>query len=187
MSEDRQAVDTAELAVFGGGCFWCTEAVFRQIRGVLSVEPGYCGGAGGAPSYEQVCAGGTGHIEVVSVRFDPALVSYDDLLVVFFATHDPTSMDRQGNDVGSQYRSVIFWQTPQQQAQAQACIKWLNHQLPAERQIVTQLLPAARVWTAEDYHRDYYAQHPQQGYCQFVIAPKLDKLRQRFAHMLAGG
>ena len=182
---ESQQDSAIETAVFGGGCFWCTEAVFQQIRGVSSVEPGYCGGNSDAPTYEQVCAGDSGHIEVVSIRFDPALVSYDDLLVVFFATHDPTSMDRQGNDVGSQYRSVIFWQTPQQEAQAQACIKWLNDQLPKDSPVVTQLLPATHVWPAERYHQNYYASHPQQGYCQFVIAPKLDKLRQKFAHMLA--
>jgi len=185
MNENTQASLEGELAVFGGGCFWCTEASFRQLRGVLSVEPGYCGGAVEAPTYEQVCTGTTGHIEVISVRFDPNQVSYDDLLLVFFASHDPTSVDRQGEDVGVQYRSAIFWQSQQQKEKAEACIEWLNGQLPAEQPVVTQLSPAEKVWPAEAYHNDYYARNTQKGYCQFVIAPKLAKVRQRFAHLLA--
>ena len=184
MSEMVNTKEDSQLAVFGGGCFWCTEAVFQQVRGVISVEPGYSGGQSHSPSYEEICSGDSGHIEVVSVRFDPSLVSYDDLLQVFFGTHDPTSVDRQGNDVGSQYRSVIFWQTEQQREQAQARIAWLDELLSDEQPVVTQLLPAEKVWPAEGYHHDYYAQHSQQGYCQFVIAPKLQKLRQHFVHLL---
>ncbi|GAA4334109.1 peptide-methionine (S)-S-oxide reductase MsrA [Pigmentiphaga soli] len=171
-----------EQAVFGGGCFWCVEAVFQQLEGVLTVEPGYAGGQVDNPSYEQVCSGDTGHIEVARITFDPGAIGYRDLLEIFFATHDPTTMDRQGNDVGPQYRSAIFWQTPQQRDAAQEVMADLQARGVFGAPIVTQLLPPAHFWPAEDYHRDYYLRHPQQGYCAYVITPKVAKLRKAFAH-----
>lgn len=179
-------MDTAtntEIAVLGGGCFWCTESVFLALHGVLEVIPGYCGGHVSNPSYEQVCEKNTGHIEVVQVRFDPALISFESLLQVFFATHDPTTPDRQGNDVGPQYASAIFYQSPQQKEIAQQVM--LQAESLLGQPVVTKLLDAAHFWPAEDYHRDYYSKHPNQGYCQIVIAPKLAKFRQHFAQLLA--
>lgn len=179
MSESGSA-----LAVFGGGCFWCVEAVYQQLNGVLYVEPGYAGGEIEHPDYEQVCAGRSGHIEVASIHYDPNQISYEQLLDVFFATHNPTTLDRQGADVGSQYRSVIFCQDATQEAQARHKIDWLQSEGVFADPIVTELRLASKVWPAETYHRDYYARHPQQGYCQLVIAPKLGKLRAGFAGLL---
>jgi peptide-methionine (S)-S-oxide reductase len=174
--------DPSEIAVLGGGCFWCVEAVLENLQGVISVLPGYCGGHVEHPTYEQVCGKKTGHIEVVQVEFDPAALPYADLLRVFFATHDPTTPGRQGNDVGPQYESAIFWQTEAQRATAQAVIAETggHHRAP----IVTKLLPPAVFWPAEGYHRRYYAMNPAQGYCSFVIAPKVAKLRRQFADRL---
>ncbi len=169
-----------EVAVLGGGCFWCVEAVFKDLRGVESVLPGYAGGHVDHPSYQQVCNQDTGHIEVARVEFDPAQLSYADLLRVFFATHDPTTPGRQGNDVGPQYESAVFWQNEAQREQAQAVIAEVDAAHVYDAPIVTKVLAPAKFWPAEDYHRDYFALHPEQGYCQFVIAPKVAKFRKQF-------
>lgn len=174
-----------EIAVLGGGCFWCVEAVLVDLRGVVSVQPGYSGGHVDHPTYEQVCGKDTGHIEVARVEFDPAVLSYGDLLRVFFATHDPTTPGRQGNDVGPQYESTIFWQDDTQRRQAEAIIAEVDAQHRYDAPIVTRLRGPAVFWPAEDYHRDYYAQHAEQGYCQFVIAPKVAKFRKQFRDRLA--
>lgn len=172
------------IATLGGGCFWCLEAVFAALRGVIRVEPGYAGGATPNPTYHQVCGGETGHAEVVQVHFDPAQISYEDILDVFFAIHDPTTLNRQGNDIGTQYRSVIFYHTPQQQATAQTCIAVLEKSGAWTARIVTQLLPYGGFFRAEDYHLDYYARNHTQPYCQAVISPKLAKLRKAYAQRL---
>lgn len=183
MEKDKPSVH--ETAVLGGGCFWCTEAVFQRLRGVVSVRPGYAGGPGANPSYEQVCTGRSGHVEVVEVTFDPALISFAKLLEVFFTTHDPTTPDRQGNDVGPQYQSAIFCQSEAQRETARGVIEALERGGVFDAPIVTRLYDAARFWPAEGYHHDYFNQHPSQGYCQFIIAPKVAKLRQAFAPLLA--
>lgn len=172
-----------ETMVVGGGCFWCIEPVFASLKGVTEVIPGYCGGHVDNPSYEQVCDKNTGHIEVIQVTYDPALISFESLLQVFFATHDPTTLDRQGNDIGPQYASAIFYQSEQQKAVAERLIEQVQALLA--RPVVTQLRAAEHFWTAESYHHDYYARHPGQGYCQVVIAPKMAKFRQHFAELLA--
>ena len=166
-----------ESAILGGGCFWCLEAVFVQLRGVHGVESGYTGGHVEDPSYQQVCAGTTGHAEVVRVDFDPDIISFRDLLDVFFTIHDPTTLNRQGADVGTQYRSAIYYLSPEQQAVAQKTIAELEDQGVWDG-IVTEVAPAGRFWPAEAYHRDYYSRNPEQGYCRAVIAPKVAKLRQ---------
>lgn len=172
------------LAVLGGGCFWCVEAVYQQLEGVIDVEPGYAGGKTEEPDYEQVCSGRSGHVEVVSIHYDPSRISYERLLDVFFATHNPTTPDRQGADTGPQYRSVIFWQDARQHEQARHKIAWLQSEGVFADPVVTELRPPCRVWPAEAGHHDYYARHPQQGYCQLVIAPKLGKLRAGFPELL---
>ena len=172
----------AEVAILGGGCFWCTEAVYLEVNGVTKIESGYTGGAQPNPTYEQVCTGETGHAEVVRLEFDPAQISYRDLLVIFFTIHDPTTLNRQGNDVGTQYRSVIFHETPEQEATARQVIAEMAHVWDAP--IVTELAPAAPFYKAEDYHQNYFAQHPLQGYCAFVVAPKVAKFRKTFAEKL---
>lgn len=171
-----------ETAILGGGCFWCTEAVYLEVKGVSSVESGYMGGQAAHPSYEQVCSGDTGHAEVVKLTYEPAVISYRDLLEIFFTIHDPTTLNRQGNDVGTQYRSVIFHQSPQQEATARQVIAEMAHVWDAP--IVTELAPAQTFYKAEDYHQDYFRQHPLQGYCAFVVAPKVDKFRKTFANRL---
>lgn len=175
------------VAVFGGGCFWCTEAVFAALDGVQLVEPGYCGGHVDQPTYEQVCDKDTGHIEVIRVTYDPAVVSYQALLEVFFATHDPTTPGRQGNDVGPQYQSAIFFQDHEQQGQAQEMIDALNANGIFGAPICTKLVPAATFWVAEDYHHNFFERNPGQGYCQFVVAPKVRKFRDQFAGRLKPG
>lgn len=172
-----------ETAVLGGGCFWCTEGVLQPLKGVVDVTPGYSGGHVDNPSYEQVCGQKTGHIEVVRVRFDPSVIEFATLLKVFFATHDPTTVDRQGADIGPQYASVIFYQSEDQKEVAHEVIAQVQTAL--ESTVVTKVLPAARFWPAEAVHHDYYARNPQQGYCQFVIAPKMSKLRKEFSALLA--
>ena len=171
-----------EIATLGGGCFWCTEAVFQQIRGVQKVESGYTGGSVHQPSYEQICTGQTGHAEVVRLTFDPAQVSYRELLEVFFTIHDPTTLNRQGNDVGTQYRSAIFYHDEQQKKTAQEVVAAMAAVWDAP--IVTEITMAPMFYIAEDYHQNYYRQHPEQGYCAFVVAPKVAKARQVFAHKL---
>lgn len=171
-----------ETAIFGGGCFWCLEPVFRTLDGVLDVRPGYCGGHVDHPTYEQVCRQDTGHVEVVQVTFDPERVGYDLLLNVFFGTHDPTTLDRQGNDAGPQYASVIFYGNEAQRALAEAARA--EAQAVFDDPVVTRIEAAGIFWPAEELHREYYRRNPEQGYCQFVIAPKLAKFRQRYAHLL---
>jgi len=171
-----------ETAILGGGCFWCTEAVYLEVKGVTSVESGYMGGAVEQPTYEQVCTGATGHAEVVKLSFDPAVISYRDLLEIFFTIHDPTTLNRQGNDVGTQYRSVIYHQSPPQEATARQVIAEMAHVWDAP--IVTELSPAQTFYKAEDYHQDYFRLHPLQGYCAFVVAPKVDKFKKTYASRL---
>ncbi|WP_019936854.1 peptide-methionine (S)-S-oxide reductase MsrA [Bordetella sp. FB-8] len=173
-----------EVAVLGGGCFWCVEAVFEKLRGVVDVRPGYAGGHVDNPSYEQVCHKTTGHVEVARVEFDPKQLSYADLLRVFFATHDPTTPGRQGEDVGPQYESTIFWQDTSQREQARAVMAEIDGLHIYDAPIVTKLVPAATFWPAEDYHRHYFEMHPDQGYCALVIAPKVAKFRKKFADRL---
>jgi peptide-methionine (S)-S-oxide reductase len=172
----------SEVAILGGGCFWCTEAVYLELKGISSVESGYTGGAQPNPSYEQVCTGDTGHAEVIRLEFDPSVISYRDLLEIFFTIHDPTTLNRQGNDVGTQYRSVIYFQNPQQEATARQVIAEMAHVWDAP--IVTELSPAEPFYKAEDYHQNYFVQHPLQGYCAFVVAPKVAKFRQMYAKKL---
>ncbi|HAT32849.1 MAG TPA: peptide-methionine (S)-S-oxide reductase [Janthinobacterium sp.] len=171
-----------EVAVFGGGCFWCTEAVFLEMRGSKHVESGYTGGQQADPTYEQVCAGTTGHAEVVRIEFDPDAITYRDLLEVFFTIHDPTTLNRQGNDVGTQYRSAIYYQSPEQEAIARQVMAEMANVWDAP--IVTQLQPAQAFYKAEDYHQDYFRQHPLQGYCAFVVGPKVAKFRKTFGERL---
>lgn len=173
-----------ETIVLGGGCFWCTEAVFSDLKGVTRVLPGYSGGTVPNPSYEQVCTGRTGHAEVVEVVFDPRVVSLHDLLVVFFTTHDPTTPDRQGDDIGSQYRSVVFFRSPEQRAAAEGVIRELEGARVWKRQVVTQLVPFSAFYPAEEYHRDYFRRNPERSYCQIVIAPKVAKFRKEHAGQL---
>lgn len=173
-----------EKAILGGGCFWCLEAALRQLRGVESVTSGYCGGRVDQPSYRQVCDGTTGHAEVVEVVFDPRIIDYRTLLMAFFAIHDPTTVNRQGNDVGTQYRSAIFTCSAEQAGIAKAVIAELSAEGIWSDPIVTEVLPAARFWPAEDYHQDYLANNPQQPYCVAVVAPKAAKLRKLFKDQL---
>jgi peptide-methionine (S)-S-oxide reductase len=174
--------EQTEVAILGGGCFWCLEAVYLEARGVTRVESGYMGGFQPDPTYEQVCAGTTGHAEVVRVEFDPAQVSYRDILEVFFTIHDPTTLNRQGNDVGTQYRSAIFFNSPEQESVARQVIAEMAGVWDAP--IVTELTAAQTWYKAEDYHQDYFRQHPLQGYCAFVVAPKVAKFRDTFANRL---
>lgn len=173
-----------EQATLGGGCFWCLEAVFEQLRGVIKVESGYAGGSVPAPTYQQVCSGQTGHAEVVQVTFDPAVLSYEDLLHVFFAIHDPTTLNRQGADVGTQYRSVIFYHSPEQQVVAQRQIAELNAARLWPVPLVTEVTPLTAFFPAEDYHHGYFRRNPGQPYCQAVIAPKIAKFRKQFGDKL---
>ena len=171
-------------AVFGGGCFWCTEAVFRILRGVLDVQPGYAGGHVEHPTYEEVSSGTTGHAEVIRFEYDADLISYQDLLNVFFATHDPTTVDRQGNDVGPQYRSVIFYSDETQKEEAEKFIETLNASSKGGDPAVTIVQPLDRFWPAEDYHKKYYENHKDATYCQVVINPKLEKVQKEFHDLL---
>ena len=170
-----------ETATLGGGCFWCLEAVYDEMEGVISVESGYMGGRIANPDYHAVCTGKTGHVEVVQVTFDPAVTSYRDILEVFFAIHDATSMDRQGNDAGPQYRSAIFTHNEQQREIAQQMIAELDGEGIASKPVVTQVRPAGTFYEAEAYHQEYFKNNPDQGYCAFVVAPKLKKFREKFA------
>ncbi|POZ60102.1 peptide-methionine (S)-S-oxide reductase MsrA [Chromobacterium alticapitis] len=173
-----------ENAILGGGCFWCLEAAFSPLRGVRRVVSGYCGGESAHPSYQQVCGGRSGHVEVVSIEYDPDAIDYATLLQVFFAVHDPTTLNRQGHDVGSQYASAIFCQNNSQRAIAEQTLSQLRQEQVFADPIVTRLEDAAPFYPAEDYHQNYYAQNQQQNYCQLVISPKLSKIRQKFAHLL---
>lgn len=178
------ATQTATLA---GGCFWCLEAVYDRMRGVQAVTSGYMGGQTEHPDYESVCSGNTGHAEVVRIEFDPSVVSYRDLLEVFFTIHDPTQLNRQGNDRGTQYRSAIFWHDETQRNEAERMIAMLTRDGVFHAPIVTEVTPAGAFWPAEDYHRDYFEHHPNQPYCQFVVAPKVAKFKEKFASLLKPG
>lgn len=171
-------------ATFGSGCFWCTEAVFERLNGVHSVVSGYAGGAVENPTYEEVCNGTTGHAEVTQITYDPDMITFDELLEVFWKTHDPTTLNRQGNDVGTQYRSVIFYHDEEQKQLAQKYKEELNKSGAWDKPIVTEISPLTNYFEAEDYHQDYYANNPNQGYCTFVIAPKVEKFEKVFKDKL---
>ena len=173
-----------EIATLGGGCFWCVEAVFDDLKGVASVESGYMGGHTADPTYEDICGGETGHAEVIRVAFDPAVVSFADILRVFFTVHDPTTLNRQGNDVGTQYRSVIFYNSDAQRDTAQQVIAEIDRTGIWGAQAVTEVSPAETFYIAEKYHQEYYARNPMQSYCMFVVAPKVQKFRKQFADRL---
>jgi peptide-methionine (S)-S-oxide reductase len=173
-----------EIATLGGGCFWCLEAVYTDLQGVLRVESGYAGGDQANPSYQAVCTGSTGHAEVVQITFDPAVTTYRELLEVYFSVHNPTTLNRQGADIGTQYRSVIFYHSPEQKRLAEEMIQELTREAVFAAPLVTELSPYTAFYPADGYHHDYYRRNPAQGYCQAVIAPKLTKFRQRFAEKL---
>ena len=177
-------VPRREIATLAGGCFWCLEAVYLELRGVLGVQSGYAGGHVPHPSYELVCTGSTGHAEVVQVTFDPDEISYRELLDVFFTIHDPTTLNRQGNDVGSQYRSAVFYHSPEQQATVEQAIAELAAEKVWDDPIVTEVVPFTEFYPAEEYHRDYFRLHPEQAYCRAVIAPKVAKARKAFFERL---
>jgi peptide-methionine (S)-S-oxide reductase len=178
MSEQR------EVATLGGGCFWCLDGIFRDLKGVEKVESGYAGGEGKNPTYREVCSGTTGHAEVVQVTFDPSVVSYRDLLGVFFTIHDPTTLNRQGADIGTQYRSVVLYHSDDQRRIAEQVIAELTDAKVWDAPIVTQVIPLTKYYPAEQYHQDYFAQNPDQPYCQVVIAPKVAKFRKAYLDRL---
>ncbi len=173
-----------QTAYLGGGCFWCVEAALLQIDGVESIVSGYMGGARQNPTYEQVCTGATGHVEIVRVQFDPAKVTYRELLEMFFTAHDPTTLNRQGNDVGTQYRSVVFYADEEQRKTAEEVIAEFTREKVYADPIITALEPAKPFYPAEDYHQNYYANNPYQPYCMFAVAPKVKKIREKFASRL---
>jgi peptide-methionine (S)-S-oxide reductase len=173
--------NSQETVTLAGGCFWCIEAVFQEINGVENVVSGYTGGTTVNPTYQQVCSGETGHAEAVQVSFDPSKISYREILEIFFSVHDPTTLNRQGGDVGTQYRSAIFYQSEEQKAVAEQLIRELDKAHLWKKPIVTQILPLDKFYPAEDYHRDYFARHPEQAYCRMVISPKINKFRKQWA------
>ena len=183
-SFNQDTGNKTELATLAGGCFWCLEPVYDQLQGVLDVVSGYSGGKTENPTYQQVCTGATGHAEAVQITFDPSQVSYREILEVFFSVHDPTTLNRQGADVGTQYRSAIFYHSPEQKAIAEAMIQELGADKVWNRSVVTEITPFTRFYPAEDYHQEYYAKNPGQGYCQVVVAPKLSKFRAKYASRL---
>ena len=173
-----------ETAVFGGGCFWCTEAIFQMLKGVEKVEPGYAGGTTDNPSYEQVSAGNTGHAEVIRVTYDPSVITYDDLLTVFFGSHDPTTPNRQGADVGEQYRSIIFVGDENEKQEARAKIQEIQESLKDGTRVVTEVLPLEKFFPAESYHQNYFKENTSAPYCQLIIEPKIEKVKKRFAELV---
>jgi peptide-methionine (S)-S-oxide reductase len=177
---DQNSSSSREVATLAGGCFWCLEAVYDQVEGVESVESGYMGGSLSDPTYEQVCTGRTGHAEAVRITFDPARISYRELLDIFFAVHDPTTLNRQGNDVGTQYRSVIFYHTPEQQRTAAEVIAAVTREKIYPAPIITQVQAATQWYEAEAYHQEYFVRNPFQGYCSYVVGPKVAKFRKHF-------
>ncbi len=180
MEETENIMDSTETAIFGAGCFWCVEAIFQNLKGVISVEPGYAGGSMANPSYEAVCTGKTGHAEVAKIVFNPKIISYKELLSVFWKIHDPTTVDRQGNDIGEQYRSVIFYTTPEQKVTAEKIKSELDKSSYYDKPIVTQIEPLDHFYKAEDYHKNYYENNKDEPYCQFVISPKIKKFENLF-------
>jgi peptide-methionine (S)-S-oxide reductase len=183
-AQSKKDTDQLEVATLGGGCFWCTEAIFSQVKGVAKVESGYSGGHVANPTYKQVSTGTTGHVEVLQITFDPKVVSFQEILEVYFDTHDPTTLNRQGNDVGRQYRSVIFYHDSKQKATAGQLIAELQKKKAFEAPIVTAVEPFTTFYEAEDYHRDYFQRHPDEDYSRFIIVPKLIKFRQHFPQKL---
>jgi peptide-methionine (S)-S-oxide reductase len=173
-----------QRAIFAGGCFWCTEAVFQDLKGVVSVTSGYVGGSTERPTYEQVSSGKTGHAEAIEIVFDPEQVSYKELLYVFFYTHNPTTPGRQGNDVGTQYRSAIFYTSEEQRSQIEEVMRELEAEKVFDEPVVTEVLPEAPFYSAEEYHQNYFKENPEKPYCQIVIFPKVEKLRAKFSHLL---
>lgn len=184
MEELDQKTKTVEQATFGSGCFWCTEAIFQQLNGVLEVRSGYSGGQVDNPTYKQVCEGNTGHAEVIQVDYDPSVVSYDALLEAFWQSHDPTTLNRQGNDVGTQYRSVIFYHNAEQKEKAEKYKTELDRTRVFDKPIVTEISPFTKLYVAENYHQDYYNQNGAQPYCYYVIRPKLEKFKKVFKDKL---
>jgi len=185
MTDSSQPTSTRnELATLGGGCFWCLEAVFDQVKGVESVESGYMGGEGPNPTYEAVCTGTTGYAEIIQIRFDPNVISFREILEIFFGIHDPTTLNRQGNDAGTQYRSAIFYHSPKQEATAKEVIEKLTKDQLFDAPIVTEVVPASTFYMAENYHQEYFVQNPSQPYCTYLIGPKVAKFRQQFAGKL---
>jgi len=172
-----------QTIVLGGGCFWCTEAVFKEVRGITDVESGYSNGHVERPSYEQVCTGDTGHNEVVKLTYDPAQITTRQVLEIFFVVHDPTTLNRQGNDSGTQYRSGIYFTTPEQKQLAEKMIRWMTEQKLVGRPVVTEVEPLANYWPAEAYHQDFFEKNPTQGYCMAVAAPKVAKFRKTFSEL----
>ena len=188
MKENESAMKNisvkTDTATFGQGCFWCAEAIFERVKGVESVISGYAGGHSPNPSYEQVCNGNTGHAEVVQIIYDPDIISYDDLLKIFWKTHDPTTLNKQGADVGEQYRSIILYHNEQQKEKAEYYKKELDKSGAWDKPIVTQIVPFTKFYNAEDYHQNYFEKNPNQGYCSFVIAPKVEKFEKVFKDKL---
>jgi peptide-methionine (S)-S-oxide reductase len=180
-NEQKKSVEVASL---GGGCFWCIEAAFQEIRGVINVESGYTGGTTALPTYEQVCTGTTGHAEVVQVTFDPNIISFENILEIFFTAHDPTTLNRQGADVGTQYRSVIFYHNERQKKIAEQTIQKIDAEKIWDDPIVTKVEPLKKFYKAEDYHREYFDRHPESAYCRIVISPKIAKLRKKYREKL---
>ncbi len=176
--------DKKEIAVFGGGCFWCTEAVFKMMKGVTKVLPGYSGGKIPNPTYDQICGGNTGHAEVVYIEYDPNIVQYDDLLTVFFGSHDSSTLNRQGNDIGTQYRSVIFYTTDEQKEKAEKYIQEINSSNKMGGEAVTEVVQFEKFYEAENYHKDYFEKNPYNSYCQLIINPKLEKVQKKYADLL---
>jgi len=173
-----------EIAILGGGCFWCTEAVFKMFRGVLLVSPGYSGGTVENPTYEDVSTGNTGHAEAVRIEYEPALISFRTLLTIFFASHDATTQNRQGNDVGTQYRSMVFYTTDEQKKETEDFIKELNASAKDGAPIVTEIAPFTAFYPAEDYHKNYFERHKDEPYCQVIISPKLQKVQEKFSKLI---
>ena len=180
----KEQKNSVEVATLGGGCFWCIEAAFQEIRGVINVESGYAGGTTASPTYEQVCTGTTGHAEVVQVTFDPKIISFKDILEVFFTAHDPTTLNIQGADVGTQYRSIIFYHNERQKKIAEQTIQKFDAAKVWDDSIVTTVEPLKKFYKAEDYHRKYFERHPEAAYCRIVIAPKIAKLRKKYREKL---
>ncbi len=183
MTDISQSPDS-ELATLGGGCFWCLEAVFDQVKGVESVESGYMGGGRPNPTYEAVCTGTTGYAEIIQIQFNPKVISFKELLLIFFGIHDPTTLNRQGNDSGTQYRSAIFYHSPQQETIAKEVIEQLTNDKLFDTDIVTEVVPLSKFYIAEQYHQEYFVQNPSQPYCSYLIGPKVAKFRQQFATKL---
>ncbi len=179
-----ETVAQTETATLGGGCFWCTEAIFKSLKGVETVESGYSGGHTKNPTYKEVCTGETGHAEVIQITFDPKIISFDEILEVFFETHDPTSLNRQGADSGTQYRSAIFYHSPEQKEKAEAYKAQLNKENVFNKPVVTEIKAFDKFYKAENYHQNYFANNRSQGYCQFVIVPKIEKFKKIFKNKL---